>query len=101
MTDPIDPLDIGREETLTDKAERVFPGLVIDKRRLPDSQLQKRSIPAYVGEWLLDTLVPGRGHLTSADARRVSDWSAKYVPGPNDQQVLHSIACCAERPSRY
>ena len=75
-------------ESLADKVERVFRGLVIDKRRLPASQLQKRGVPAYVGEWLLDTLVPGRGELTSEEAQKVRDWAAKYVPGPNDQQVI-------------
>jgi ATP-dependent Lon protease len=76
------------EETLAEKSERVFPGLVIDKRRLPGSQLQKRGMPAYVGEWLLDTLVPGQGELAPEELAKVTDWSAKYVPGPSEQQII-------------
>lgn len=75
-------------EALADKAEATFPGLVIDKRRLPMSQLQKRGVPAYVGEWLLDTLVPGRGPLTPEEAQKVRDWAAKYIPGPDDQEII-------------
>jgi ATP-dependent Lon protease len=79
---------VSGSESLADKVERVFRGLVIDKRRLPASQLQKRGVPAYVGEWLLDTLVPGRGELTEEEARKVREWAEKYVPGPNDQQII-------------
>lgn len=79
---------VQQEASFTEKVERSFAGLVIDKRRLPASQLQKRGIPAYVGEWLLDTLVPGQGELTPEELARVTDWTAKFVPGPNDQQLI-------------
>ena len=35
-------------EPLDHKVQRVFGDMVIDKRRLPSSQLQKRGVPAYV-----------------------------------------------------
>ena len=63
---------------LSEKANRVFPGLVIDKQRLRESHLQKRGMPAYVAEWLLDTLVHGNGPLTQAE----------YVPVSGDQNVV-------------
>ena len=44
-------------ETLDEKIYRVFGRLAIDKRRLSASQLQKRGVPAYVGEWLLDSVL--------------------------------------------
>ena len=75
---------------LNGKVRRVFGDLAIDKRRLPASQLQKRGIPAYVGEWLLDTIVPGDGPLTSAEADRVQTWADKYIPGPGDANQLKS-----------
>lgn len=73
---------------LSEKANRVFPGLVIDKQRLRESHLQKRGMPAYVAEWLLDTLVHGNGPLTQAELDRISDWSGKYVPVSGDQNVV-------------
>ena len=48
------------------KVLAVFGHMAIDKRRLPMSQLQKRGVPAYVGEWILDSIVPGSGALTWA-----------------------------------
>jgi ATP-dependent Lon protease len=60
----------------------------IDKRRLPMSQLQKRGVPAYVGEWILETVVPGNGPLTHDEAARVQDWAARNIPGPGDQNAI-------------
>ena len=59
------------------KVRKVFGDLAIDKRRLPASQLQKRGIPAYVGEWLLDTIVPGDGPLSGFEAEKVQAWAAR------------------------
>lgn len=75
-------------ESLADKVTRVFGNLAIDKRRLPASQLQKRGVPAYVGEWLLDSLVPGRGPLSAADAEKVLQWAGKYLPAASDQELI-------------
>ena len=66
----------------------MFAGLVIDKQRLRESHLQKRGMPAYVAEWLLDSLVPGVGPLSQAELDRVADWSGKYVPVSGDQNVI-------------
>jgi len=75
-------------EELAKKVRRVFGDLVIDKRRLPASQLQKRGVPAYVGEWILDTLVPGDGVLTAEDASKVQHWAGKFIPGPGDSNLI-------------
>ena len=75
-------------EGLADKVARVFGKLAIDKRRLPTSQLQKRGIPAYVGEWLIDSLTPGTGDLTSDEASKLLKWAGANIPGPGDQQVI-------------
>ena len=48
-----------RIKQLEDKVIQAFGNLAIDKRRLPASQLQRRGVPAYVGEWILDSIVPG------------------------------------------
>ncbi|NLU43254.1 MAG: BREX system Lon protease-like protein BrxL, partial [Firmicutes bacterium] len=70
------------------KVREVFGNLAIDKRRLPMSQLQKRGVPAYVGEWLLESLVPGDGSLTPDEAQKVQQWTARYIPNPNDQNLI-------------
>lgn len=74
--------------TLDDKVQKVFGRLAIDKRRLPSSQLQKRGIPAYVSEWVLDTLVPGVGNLTHEECTKVQKWAEDKIPGPGDQQII-------------
>ena len=67
--------------------------MAIDKRRLPSSQLSKRGIPAYVAEWVLDTVVPGIGTLTQEEASKVNEWARRIIPGPGDQNIIkHRIA---------
>jgi ATP-dependent Lon protease len=75
-------------EELARKVQEIFGKLVIDKQRLPMSQLQKRGIPAYVGEWVLDSLVSGTGPLSPEEARKVQAWAAKVIPGSGDQKVI-------------
>jgi len=75
-------------DALDGKVRGVFDAMTIDKRRLPMSQLQKRGVPAYVAEWILDTVVPGVGPLTGEEASRVQDWAVRNIPGPGDQNVV-------------
>jgi ATP-dependent Lon protease len=82
-------VDVGQVSTgAASKVERVFGTLAMDKRRLPASQLQKRGIPAYVGEWVLDSLAPGSGVLKPEDAQKVQAWAGRSIPGPSDQQLI-------------
>jgi ATP-dependent Lon protease len=69
------------------KVLSVFGNLAIDKRRLAMSQLSKRGIPAYVAEWVLDSIVPGQGPLTEAEAAKVQMWANKYILGPEDGPI--------------
>src|ERR1044071_6949109 len=71
-----------------DKVQQVFGRMAIDKRRLPMSQLKKRGVPAYVGEWLLENIVPGQGPITHEEATKVQDWAARNIPGADDQNVI-------------
>ena len=75
-------------ESLVDKGRRVFGKLMIDKRRLPASQLHKRGVPAYVGEWVLDSIAAGDGLLTPEDAEKVQRWAHDKIPGPDEQGVI-------------
>jgi len=83
----MDPI-LDTSESLADRVSRVFGNLAIDKRRLPSSQLQKRGIPAYVGEWLVDAIIPGTGEVTPEEAAKVLQWASCNIPGPREQQVV-------------
>ena len=74
--------------SLDSKVQQVFGRMAIDKRRLPMSQLQKRGVPAYVAEWLLDSVVPGTGSLSQEDAGKIQQWATRYIPGPGDANVI-------------
>ncbi len=71
-----------------DKVQQVFGRMAIDKRRLPMSQLKKRGVPAYVGEWLLESIVPGQGPITPEDVAKVQEWAGRNIPGADDQNVI-------------
>ena len=75
-------------ETTAQKIDRVFGRLAIDKRRLPLSQLQKRGVPAFVAEWVLDSIVPGTGPLSQDEAKKVQDWASKRIPSSSEQEVI-------------
>ncbi len=75
-------------ETTAQKVARVFGRLAIDKRRLGMSQLQKRGIPAYVAEWVLDSVVPGVGTLSHEEADKVQTWASRRIPGSGEQEVI-------------
>src|ERR1043165_99765 len=74
--------------TLSEKIQAVFGRMAIDKRRLALSQLKKRGVPAYVGEWLLETIVPGQGVITPQEATKVQEWASRNIPGADDQNVI-------------
>lgn len=69
---------------LAEKVTQVFGNLVINKQRLPASQLQKSGVPAYVGEWILDSIVPGNGELNPEEAHKAQYWASKYISPPGD-----------------
>jgi ATP-dependent Lon protease len=79
---------IPADPKLDEKIQRVFGTLAIDKRRLPMSQLQKRGVPAYVGEWLLDSIVPGTGPLKPEEAAKLQQWANRYIPGSGDANLI-------------
>jgi ATP-dependent Lon protease len=71
-----------------EKILRVFGRLAIDKRRLGLSQLQKRGLPAFVAEWVLDSIVPGAGPLTEEEATKVQAWASDRIPSSGEQEVI-------------
>lgn len=92
MTVDIAPENVQLSEqmlaALDAKVLAVFGNMAIDKRRLPMSQISKRGVPAYVGEWVLDSIVPGNGPLTTEESDKLSRWVSKYIPGPGDNNLI-------------
>jgi len=81
--------DTFQEMSLFDQKIRwTFGSLAIDKRRMSMSQLSKRNIPAYVAEWLLDSLAPGDGPLNAEEGANVQQWADRYIPGSNDSNLI-------------
>ncbi|MDT8898277.1 BREX system Lon protease-like protein BrxL [Thermanaerothrix sp. 4228-RoL] len=76
------------QEALNEKVKNVFGRLAIDKRRLPSSQLMRRNVPAYVAEWVLDSLAPGEGKVTQEELDKIQSWADRYLPLPNEANVI-------------
>jgi len=72
------------------KVQDIFGDLSIDKRRLPSTKLDKRGIPAYVAEWAIDTISPGRGLLSQEQIGKVTDWANRFIPGPEEAKVIQN-----------
>ena len=82
MSSPLTP------EKLDQKTIEVFGQLAIDKRRLPASQLNKRNVPAYVAEWVLDSLAPGVGLIAPDELGRIQTWADRFIPRPDESGIL-------------
>lgn len=89
-SDPInyDVTDLVDISVLNEKTIRVFGQLAINKTRLPKSQLQKRGVPAYVGEWLIESVAPGNGELLPSEAEKLQQWAGKFIPIPGDSNLI-------------
>lgn len=77
-------------ESLNQKIKAVFGRLAIDKRRLPSSQLNRRSVPAYVAEWVLESIAPGEGVVTPAELHRIQAWADRFLPLPEDAKIIRN-----------
>lgn len=66
----------------------VFASLSIDKSRLPASGLTSAGVPSFVGEWLLDKIVPGHGSLTSEELAKVNSFVQKAFPRKDDKEEI-------------
>ncbi|MEZ0396304.1 MAG: BREX system Lon protease-like protein BrxL [Anaerolineales bacterium] len=75
-------------ESLNQKVSQVFGRLAIDKRRLPSSQLNRRNVPAYVAEWVLESLAPGEGPVTTAELKQIQTWSDRFLPLPDESKII-------------
>jgi len=84
MSDSLTP------EALNEKIKTIFGRLAIDKRRLPSSQLNRRSVPAYVAEWILESVIPGDGAVTPAELEKLQVWANRFLPLPEDSKIIRN-----------
>lgn len=70
------------------RVAEVFGNLAIDKNRLPSSGLTSIGVPSFVGEWLLDKIVPGSGTLTVAEQEKVNAFVRKAFPRKDDKEEV-------------
>ena len=71
-----------------DLVRDVFGNLVIDKTRLPSSGLSSIGVPSFVGEWLLDKIVPGSGELNTTELEKVNSFVKKAFPRKDDRNEI-------------
>ncbi len=77
-------------ETLNEKVRAVFGRLAIDKRRLPSSQLNRRNVPAYVAEWVLESLAPGEGPVSPDELAKIQAWADRFLPLPEEANIIRN-----------
>ncbi len=65
-----------------------FGSLAIDKNRLPSSGLTSMGIPSFVGEWLLDKVVPGTGPISKSEHDRLMAFVNRAFPRKDDKQEI-------------
>ena len=67
------------------KIHQVFGKLAMDKGRLPGSGLTNLGVPGYVGEWVLERLVPGTGAFTSDEQEKLRAFFSKRLVKKDEQ----------------
>lgn len=65
-----------------------FGNLAIDKNRLPSSGLTAVGIPSFVGEWLLDKIIPGTGPISKDDHDKLMAFVNRAFPRKDDKQEI-------------
>lgn len=75
---------------LDKKTREMFGNLAMNKQRLPSSGLSKLGVPAYVGEWILEEIVPGDGVLSPQELENVGSFTAQMIPRKNEENVYRN-----------
>ncbi len=68
---------------------QVFGSLSMDKGRAASSQINAQGIPSFVGEWLLDKVIPGQGHLNTSEINQLNHFINKAFPRKDDKNLIH------------
>lgn len=75
---------------LDSKIRNSFGKLAISKKRLPSSGLPKLGIPAYVGEWILEEIIPGEEALTSKELETLGSFANQMIPRKNEENIYRN-----------
>jgi len=75
-------------ERYQEKAKEVFDEVCIDKALVQKMGFE-RSIPSYVGEWLIDRNCPS-GELTNEIKRKIKDFINNHLPSKSQRELLRN-----------
>lgn len=74
-------------ETFEQKALDYYGEVIIDKSLIHQAGFGARSIPTYVGEWILSNFAE-KGALTEKTRLQISDFLAKYLPSKGQKEEI-------------
>lgn len=75
---------------LNKKIRDVFGTLAMNKQRFSSSGLRELQIPIYVGEWILEEIVPGDGILSPKELENLNSFTAQMIPRKNEENVYRN-----------
>ena len=84
---------------LNKKVRDTFGALAMNKQRLPSSGLNKLGVPAYVGEWILEEIVPGDNVLTEDELENLGNFTRQMLPRRNEENVYRNRLMTRENVS--
>ena len=74
-------------ETFEQKALDYYGEIVIEKNLIYQAGFGARSIPTYVGEWILSNFIEA-GSLTEKSRQRIAEFLAKYLPAKGQKEEI-------------
>jgi ATP-dependent Lon protease len=74
-------------EQFEQKALDYYGEIVIEKDLIHQAGFGARSIPTYVGEWILSNFVE-TGHLTEQSRQKIAEFLAKYLPAKGQKEEI-------------
>jgi len=74
-------------ETFEQKALDYYGEVIIDKNLIHQAGFGARSIPAYVGEWILSNFAE-KGTLTEKSRQQIAEFLAKYLPSKGQKEEI-------------
>lgn len=74
-------------ETFEQKALDYYGEIVIQKNLIYQAGFGARSIPTYVGEWILSNFIEA-GSLTEKSRQRIAEFLAKYLPAKGQKEEI-------------
>ncbi|MGD0496187.1 MAG: BREX system Lon protease-like protein BrxL [Candidatus Bathyarchaeia archaeon] len=74
-------------EAFEQKALDYYGEVIIDKNLIHQAGFGARSIPTYVGEWILSNFAE-KGTLTEKTRQQIADFLAKYLPSKGQKEEI-------------